>query len=681
MAAPQGPICSAQTGTFAFRVYEYQPVDGSRKRRAPDRDDDLWVRPSKVTKGNAQEAAVCRLRCDLDCSRENLQHSQAAAEKLAREVQTRDVQIQELNGIVASKDDRLQSQSLAFHQTVAEFERERSRVENEAMAVIGGRDHEISGLRSELHRLQTAYSDLTAEAAASQDAVVEVGVTRAKAAGLESELHRLRTAYSDLTAEAAASKDAVVEVGVMRAKAAGLESDVVRLQTAYPDLVAKAAASDGAVAEARVMKDKVAALEADNAGLRQSERSQAQEIARLQQSLSSAREQDMPDATPLQEPDSASDSEEEPEEESEEESVEEAPKPMPKRKAQQVTAGAPGKAWGSLTSKRGSKTTSSRRNVAALTMPKLGSKPSGIVKRTGKSSAKKVESDAEAPESTAEQRKRRWRNMTTQERKAVDDAIWEKYMGSGSLYKPSPLHEIISKKYEADPAQKEADNEYGPDLVDEYDRVEYALDTNQQAIIIRRYRQWIGDWTVSTQHGKMIWLQERDDKRLFKAELCPTDLLPEFRRRFLPWQLEPGCRPTDDDIEGYKIECTGEERLSGKMTALYGTCSDPDEKKYWSHSWQWVVERLAKLLAFKNACKYFLAGAATTLANVGPWPARFVDEDARRNTSLQPRKDFPVGYRRALGSRAEEELSAQLAEGSTLNGAMDGLADMMGRPS
>lgn len=54
----------------------------------------------------------------------------------------------------------------------------------------------------------------------------------------------------------------------------------------------------------------------------------------------------------------------------------------------------------------------------------------------------------------------------------------------------------------------------------------------------------------------MIWLQERDDKRLFKAELCPTDLLPEFRRRFLPWQLEPGCRPTDDDIEGYKIECT-----------------------------------------------------------------------------------------------------------------------------
>lgn len=305
------------------------------------------------------------------------------------------------------------------------------------MAVIGGRDHEISGLRSELHRLQTAYSDLTAEAAASQDAVVEVGVTRAKAAGLESELHRLRTAYSDLTAEAAASKDAVVEVGVMRAKAAGLESDVVRLQTAYPDLVAKAAASDGAVAEARVMKDKVAALEADNAGLRQSERSQAQEIARLQQSLSSAREQDMPDATPLQEPDSASDSEEEPEEESEEESVEEAPKPMPKRKAQQVTAGAPGKAWGSLTSKRGSKTTSSRRNVAALTMPKLGSKPSGIVKRTGKSSAKKVESDAEAPESTAEQRKRRWRNMTTQERKAVDDAIWEKYMGSGSLYKPS----------------------------------------------------------------------------------------------------------------------------------------------------------------------------------------------------------------------------------------------------
>lgn len=93
MAAPQGPICSAQTGTFAFRVYEYQPVDGSRKRRAPDRDDDLWVRPSKVTKGNAQEAAVCRLRCDLDCSRENLQHSQAAAEKLAREVQTRDVQV------------------------------------------------------------------------------------------------------------------------------------------------------------------------------------------------------------------------------------------------------------------------------------------------------------------------------------------------------------------------------------------------------------------------------------------------------------------------------------------------------------------------------------------------------------------------------------------------------------
>lgn len=128
-------------------------------------------------------------------------------------------------------------------------------------------------------------------------------------------------------------------------------------------------------------------------------------------------------------------------------------------------------------------------------------------------------------------------------------------------------------------------------------------------------------------------------------------------------------------------DASGEERLSGKMTALYGTCSDPDEKKYWSHSWQWVVERLAKLLAFKNACKYFLAGAATTLANVGPWPARFVDEDARRNTSLQPRKDFPVGYRRALGSRAEEELSAQLAEGSTLNGAMDGLADMMGRPS
>ena len=214
----------------------------------------------------------------------------------------------------------------------------------------------------------------------------------------------------------------------------------------------------------------------------------------------------------------------------------------------------------------------------------------------------------------------------------------------------------------ATPEEIEDGRTYAPDPITKFEKIEYVYNTGQIKHLIERRQDWIGEFWLSDDESKTIWLQQRGNSHVFKVEVTATDRKPGAPKRILPDPATDSFDGTDDDymtlcvfaqlpevqLEAAK-SCLSTAELKAfqkKFDALLvhiGRCDDPREKREYRKHYESAVLWLRDLKQFKAACLAFAHGVETTKPNVCPWPPCFMDLEVRRKTALthddEPKSD------------------------------------------
>lgn len=254
--------------------------------------------------------------------------------------------------------------------------------------------------------------------------------------------------------------------------------------------------------------------------------------------------------------------------------------------------------------------------------------------------------------------------------------IEENIKSLGSLPEKSP-------KESAMPHKTAEDIEAGPTDMTLYGQAERLYSAGMYNDII--LEGMASDLFAASDGTKCIWLQVRDNGRIIRLEITPTDWTHGQFKRFLPDMGEP---ESDDHLMSYKIACLFaqipevqieaanesflrrypgrpeyvkelQDAFAHNLRVLFGSCTAPTEKTQYPAIWGYTVDALRSCTAFYHACRHFLSGKDRSHKSIGAWPAKFLDPEIRRRTSLNELDGYQ-DYSSPLNDRVTGDLSRNL---------------------